>query len=139
MRKKSNKIILEFISDLKFTEFCVLVANYIKNMTNIQEDEFFKIEISLREVLNNAIIHGNKTDKSKRIMVTFWWTSTRFYMSIKDENPEKIDFEEINKKLLSNDILSYNGRGILIMKSYMDKVEFHSSRRGTEVILEKRL
>lgn len=139
MRKKLNKIILEFVSDLKFTEFCVLVASYIKNITNIKEDEFFKIEISLREVLNNAIIHGNKTDKSKRIIVTFWWTPIRFYMSIKDENPEKVDFDAIKNKLLNNDILSYNGRGILIMKSYMDKVEFRPSRHGTEVILEKSL
>lgn len=139
MKKKSNKITLDFISDLKFTEFCVLVASYIKNMTNIKEDEFFKIEISLREVLNNAIIHGNKADKSKRICVTFWWTHTRFYMSIKDENPEKADFDAINKRLGNNDILSCNGRGILIMKSYMDKVEFHPTRHGTEVILEKEL
>jgi serine/threonine-protein kinase RsbW len=139
MKKKLNKITLDFISDLKFTEFCVLVASYIKNMTNIKEDEFFKIEISLREVLNNAIIHGNKTDKNKRICMTFWWTNTRFYMSIKDENPDKIDFDAIDKKLLNNDILSCNGRGILIMKSYMDKVEFHSTHNGTEVILEKGL
>jgi serine/threonine-protein kinase RsbW len=108
-------------------------------MNNIKEDEFFKIEISLREVLNNAIIHGNKTDKNKRICVTFWWTHDQFSMSIKDENPEKIDFNSINNKLLGNDLLSYNGRGILIMKSYMDKVEFHPSENGTEVILEKEL
>lgn len=139
MKKKLNKIVLDFISDLKFTEFCVLVAGYIKNMNNIKEDDFFKIEISLREVLNNAIIHGNKADKNRRICVTFWWTHFRFYMSIKDENPEKVDFDAINKKLRSNDILSSNGRGILIMKSYMDKVEFHPSLQGTEVILEKRL
>ncbi|HLP45856.1 MAG TPA: ATP-binding protein [Candidatus Kapabacteria bacterium] len=139
MKKKLNKITLDFISDLKFTEFCVLVAGYIKNMTNIKEDEFFKIEISLREVLNNAIIHGNKTDKNKRISVNFWWSATRFNMSIKDENSEKIDFNAINKKLRSNDVLSFSGRGILIMKSYMDKVEFHPSNHGTEVILEKGL
>ncbi|MDQ1353276.1 MAG: serine/threonine-protein kinase RsbW [Acidobacteriota bacterium] len=139
MRKKLNKIALEFISDLKYTEFCVLVASYIRNMINIKEDEFFKIEISLREVLNNAIIHGNKADKTKRICVTFWWTRFRFYMSIKDENREKVDFEVINKKLRNNDILSSSGRGILIMKSYMDKVEFRPSLNGTEVILEKKL
>lgn len=139
MKKKLNKIVLDFISDLKFTEFCVLVASYIKNMNNIKEDEFFKIEISLREVLNNAIIHGNKADKTKRICVTFWWTRFRFYMSIKDENPEKVDFNAINARLQNNDILSSNGRGILIMKSYMDKVEFRPSPHGTEAILEKRL
>ncbi len=139
MRKKLNIISLDFISDLKFTEFCVMVAGYIKNMLNIREDEFFKIEIALREVLNNAIIHGNKTDKKKRVHVTFRWTKARFYVTVRDENPELVDFDAINKKLRDNDLLSFNGRGILIMKSYMDKVEFRSTLHGSEIVMEKRL
>ena len=139
MRKKLNIISLDFISDLKFTEFCVMVAGYLKNMLNIREDEFFKIEIALREVLNNAIIHGNKMDKRKRVHVTFRWTKARVYMTVRDENHELVDFNAINKKLRDNDLLSFNGRGILIMKSYMDKVEFRSTLHGSEIIMEKRL
>jgi serine/threonine-protein kinase RsbW len=139
MRKKLNIISLDFISDLKYTEFCVLVAGYLKNMLSIKEDEFFKIEIALREVLNNAIIHGNKSDKRRRVHVTFQWTKARFYMTVRDENPESVDFDAINQKLRNNDLLSFNGRGILIMKSYMDKVEFRSTLHGSEIIMEKRL
>lgn len=139
MKKKLNIISLDFISELKYTEFCVLAAGYIKNMINIHEDEFFEIEIALREVLNNAIIHGNKADKRKRVHVTFRWTKSRFYMTVRDENPDLVDFDAINKQLNNNDLLSFNGRGILIMKSYMDKVEFRSTLQGSEIILEKRL
>jgi anti-sigma regulatory factor (Ser/Thr protein kinase) len=139
LRKKDNQIALEFISDLKFTEFCVLVFSYIKNVLNIGDDNFFQVELSLREVINNAIIHGNKSDPNRRVYVKFKWNKKRLILVIKDENPEKVDFSEINKRLQSNDLLSYNGRGIMIMKSYMDKVKFIPSEHGTEIVMEKYL
>jgi serine/threonine-protein kinase RsbW len=137
LRKKENQIVLEFVSDLKFTEFCVLVFSYIKKVLKIEDDNFFKVELSLREVINNAIIHGNKSDPHKRVYVKFKWNKKRLCLTIKDENPEKVDFSEINKRLESNDLLAYNGRGIMIMKSYMDKIKFLPSEHGTEIVMEK--
>ena len=137
IRKKEDQIALDFISDLKFTEFCVLVFSYIKNVLNMSDDNFFQVELSLREVINNAIIHGNKSDPHKRVYVKFRWNKKRLLLIIKDENPKKVDFSEINKKLQSNDPLSFHGRGIMIMKSYMDKVKFIPSDHGTEIVMEK--
>lgn len=139
MKKKENKITLNFISDIRFTEFCVLVFSYIKNILHIDENEFFKIEISLREVINNAILHGNKKDRKKRVHVTFKWSKSRIFISIRDESQDKVDFKTINKQLCNKDLLSCTGRGILIMKSYMDKVEFIPTTQGTEIVMEKRL
>ena len=139
MRKKENQIAMEFVSDLRFTEFCVLVFSFIKKVLNIGDDNFFQVELSLREVINNAIIHGNKSDPHKRVYVTFKWNKKRLSLIIRDENPEKVDFTEINKRLESNDLLSFNGRGIMIMKSYMDKVKFQSSGHGSEIVMEKYL
>jgi serine/threonine-protein kinase RsbW len=136
-RKQENQIALEFISDLKFTEFCVLVFSYIKNVSNIGDDNFFKVEISLREVINNAILHGNKSDPHKKVYVKFKWNKKRLSLVVRDENPEKIDFKEINKRLQENDPLAFHGRGIMIMKSYMDKVKFLPSDHGTEIVMEK--
>lgn len=137
MKKKANRISLEFVSDLKYTEFCIVVFSFLKKSLQIEEDSFFKIEISLREVINNAIIHGNKSNLDKRVYVDFEWTKTCLTTKIKDENEEKVDFEKINRKLKENDLLAFNGRGIMIMKSYMDKVEFKSSDKGTLIVMEK--
>jgi len=139
MRKKATQISLDFISDLKYTEFCVLVFSYINKILNIGEDNYFRIEISLREVINNAIIHGNKSNPDKHVHVCFKWTKKRLTLCIRDENSEKIDFNKINRQLEGNDLLAFNGRGIMIMKSYMDKVDFKFSDHGTEIQMEKRL
>ncbi len=139
MRQQEDHISIEFISDLKFTAFSVLVLGYLKNFLNIDEENFFKIEISLREVINNAILHGNKSNPDKNVFVKFVWKKKHLRIYIRDQNRQEVDFEEINKKLKNNDILSFKGRGILIMKSYMDKVEFKSSDHGSEVIMEKHI
>lgn len=139
MRKRENQISLDFISDLKFTEFCALVFSYIKALLNLKDDEYFQIEISLREVINNAILHGNKGDLSRRVYVCMRWNKTHLTIQIKDENTEKVDFEKVNERLAQNDLLSHNGRGLLIMKSYMDSVEFFPSEKGTEIVMVKKL
>jgi serine/threonine-protein kinase RsbW len=137
--KKKDQISLDFVSDLKFTEFCVLVFSYLRNDLNLLDDDFFKIEISLREVINNAIIHGNKLDITKRVFVRFSWNKSFIRLSVKDESREKVDFSKIDQRLEKNDLLAFNGRGILIMRSYMDKVQFIPSASGTEIIMEKLL
>ena len=139
MKDIDDHISLEFMSNLKFTAFSVIVLGYIKNFLKINEDDFFKIEMALREVINNAIIHGNKSNQDKKVFVKFKWKKSRLQISVRDENLEKVNFTKINEKIRKNNLLSFSGRGILIMKSYMDKVEFKASSQGSEIILVKNL
>ncbi len=133
-----DQLTLEFSSNLKYTEFCAVVFAYIEKHLDINDDTAFKIEIALREVINNAILHGNKQDVSRKVYVKFKWNNEYLYISVKDENPDKVDFDKIGEKLENQDILSFNGRGILIMKNYMDKVEFLSTDTGTQIVMEKK-
>jgi serine/threonine-protein kinase RsbW len=139
MKDIDDHISLEFMSNLKFTAFSVIVLGYIKNFLKINEDDFFKIEMALREVINNAIVHGNKSDLDKKVFVKFKWKKSRLQISVKDENPERVNFTKINEKIRKNNLLSFSGRGILIMKSYMDKVEFKASNQGSEIVMVKNL
>ena len=132
-----RKISTNFVSNLKFTEFTVFILNFLKNILKISDDDMFKIEISLREVINNAIIHGNKSNPKKRVFLDFEWKNRILKLTVTDQNTETVDFKEINKRIESKDVLSLNGRGILIMKNYMDKIDFSNIDTGTRVILEK--
>ncbi len=132
-----RKISTNFISNLKFTEFTVFILNFLKNILEISDDDMFKIEISLREVINNAIIHGNKSDPTKRVFLDFEWENRKLRLTVTDQNTEIVNFEEIGSRLESKDILSPNGRGILIMRNYMDRVDFSNIKTGTRVVLEK--
>lgn len=139
MKGKLNTVSLNFGSDLRYTEFCVLVLSYIKNFLQIDEEDFFRIEIALREVINNAIVHGNRSDLSKRVFVDFSWQRSGFSIRVRDENPDPINFSSLVEQSEKNDLLSFRGRGIMIMRSYMDRVEFFKKDGGTEILLQKRL
>ena len=132
-----RKISTNFVSNLKFTEFTVFILNFLKNILKISDDDMFKIEISLREVINNAIIHGNKSNPKKRVFLDFEWENRKLKLTVIDQNTERVDFSEINERINSKDVLSLNGRGILIMNNYMDRVDFSNIESGTRVVLEK--
>lgn len=130
---------MSFASLLQFTELCTLVLATLRSILRIDEEEFFQIEISLREAVNNAIIHGNQADPDKRVHLKFTWEKHRLEISVRDENPEPLDWQAIETSLCKRDLLSCSGRGLLIMRNYMDRVEFRHLHEGNEVILEKKL
>ena len=134
-----NTISMSFKSNLKFAELGIMVLNFLRNILNINDDDYFKIEISLREAVNNAIVHGNQMDLNRLVFITFHWEDARLTIRVKDQSNQIIDYKEIEKKIGSCGLLSCSGRGITIMKSYMDKFEFHCSGTGNEVLLEKKL
>ena len=139
MSKKENIISMAFKSNLKYTELSVLVLTFIKKILAIGDDEFFKIEISLREAINNAIVHGNENNLNKLVHIEFVWEKSFLRMRVRDEGDREVSFDQIENKINSCSLLSANGRGIMIIKNYMDKFEFHCLNRGSEVVLEKKL
>ena len=56
-----------------------IVENTIDNITNeagINRDNYGKILIAVLEAVNNAIVHGNKSDKEKKVEVEFIFETT---------------------------------------------------------------
>jgi serine/threonine-protein kinase RsbW len=139
MGKKENTISMAFKSNLKYTELSVLVLAFIKKILEIGDDEFFKIEIAMREAINNAIVHGNESDLNKLVHIEIVWEKSFLRMRVSDEGDHKVSFDQIQNKINSCNLLSANGRGIMIIKNYMDKFEFNCLERGSEVVMEKRL
>lgn len=139
MPRPHDTVNLNFSSNLKYTEFSVLVMEYLGNLLQISDERFFQIEIALREVINNAIVHGNRSDPEKRVNVSFSWNSEYLRIRIRDENPEDVDFERLVREAEQKDVLSPSGRGMLLMQSYMDSLRFESTTEGSVITMEKRL
>ena len=139
MAKKENRIKISFRSDLKYTELGVLVLSFIRKLLGIDDETFFKIEISLREAVNNAIVHGNGRDPNKLVHVDFVWERSFLRIHVHDENNRQVRVQDVEEKIHNCHLLSFNGRGITIIRSYMDSFEFHCHPGGSEVIMEKKL
>jgi serine/threonine-protein kinase RsbW len=94
------------------------------------------IEVALREAIANAVLHGNHEDPNKQVHLTFRCKPNGdLFFIIRDEGAG-FDPEKVPDPLAPENIDAEHGRGILMMRAYMDEV--HYDRGGTEVHMLKK-
>ncbi len=89
------------------------------------------------EAAANAVIHGNKYDPAKHVTATFEITDSALTIKIADQG-EGLDPETIPDPLAPENLLRASGRGVFLMRAFMDEVHFRRLTPGTEIALIKR-
>jgi serine/threonine-protein kinase RsbW len=106
----------------------------VNRSAGLDEIRFHKAMISLTEAVNNAIMHGNKADKEKKVHVRCDVMEGTLLFTVTDEGrgfrPETVD-----NPLKEENLLKESGRGVFLMRTLMDRVEFRRSTEGMEVRL----
>lgn len=97
--------------------------------------DIFAVHLSMEESLVNAIRHGNQLDPKKRVSIECSMTSDLVRIEITDEGPG-FDPDEIPDPTLPDRLDVPGGRGLLLMRTFMSRVEFHD--RGRRILLERR-
>jgi len=97
--------------------------------------DVFGVRLALEEALVNAIKHGNGMDPSKSVRIQWRIDAESVCVEIEDEGPGFIP-EEVPDPTAEENLERPCGRGIMLMKSFMSRVEY--SGRGNRVLLEKR-
>lgn len=94
------------------------------------------IELAIWEALVNAIVHGNKLDPRKRVYVTCrCGMDGEVCIAIQDEGPG-FDPDCVPDPTTPGNLLHTSGRGIYLMKMFMDDVSFR--KRGSIVQMRKK-
>ncbi|MFQ5590302.1 MAG: ATP-binding protein [Phycisphaerae bacterium] len=88
----------------------------------------FAVKLALEEAISNAVKHGNRHDQSKRITVRYAVDDDRTVIVVRDEGsgfqPECVpDCRRPDRLPVPN------GRGIMLIRAYMDEVEFRDNGR----------
>jgi len=96
------------------------------------------LAISITEIVNNAILHGNKNDQRKLVTVKLKFGREDVEVRIKDEG-KGFKPDSIPNPIDESNLLNQVGRGIFIVQSLMDSVDFQFTDDGTEVILRKKI
>jgi serine/threonine-protein kinase RsbW len=105
----------------------------------VSEEELIKIGMAVRESMVNAVVHGNRYNANKRVRFSIETNSEHFTIRVADEG-EGFDFNSIPDPLAEENILKTSGRGIFLMRSFMDDFHMrHLESGGTEVTLIKNL
>ena len=108
--------------------------NKVNHFVRLDEIQMHKLMVAVTEAANNAIIHGNKMNHEKRVRllcdVRFPW----LVVTISDQGAG-FDPKEVSSPLRRKNLLKESGRGIFLMRTLMDKVEYRVNRSGVCVEL----
>lgn len=113
-------------------------AEKFANKNGLTEEEKDNLAIAVTEAVNNAIVHGNKSDHSKKVHVEFSISANELRAVIRDEG-NGFDPNNLSNPTDPENLLKESGRGIFILRSLMDDVSFSFSSKGTKIILTKKL
>ncbi|MBN1345809.1 MAG: ATP-binding protein [Phycisphaerae bacterium] len=94
----------------------------------------FAIKLALEEAITNAIRHGNHNDTRKHITLRYRITPEKAAISVADEG-RGFKPNDVPDPTLDENLNKPSGRGIMLMRAYMDEVGFNDT--GTEVRLVK--
>jgi len=132
-----NEIELCFGSDLALLDLVQGVSDNVSQMLNFEGDAQYWTGLSVREAVTNAIQHGNRRDRSRRVVLRFSISSDRLVIAVRDEG-RGLEESDIPDPLDAANLLKPGGRGIFFVRSFMDNVSFRlCPEGGHEIIMEK--
>jgi serine/threonine-protein kinase RsbW len=135
---KAERMNLTLASSLESIAQVEALAEKLAAEASLDEDGCFNVTMAVHEAVVNAVLHGNALDPTKKIAVDFENTGDSLVITIADEG-HGFDPNSLPDPLTAENILRGCGRGIFLMRSYMDEVRFRQLDSGTEVTLVKHL
>ncbi len=116
-------------------ESITLLENLIEEIADkhqIGDDTFANMMTCLNEVVINAIIHGNKLDPTKKVIINAEVDAKRALWTITDEG-EGFDYVHLPDPTADENLEKLTGRGVFIVKHLADQCVFNA--KGNEVEL----
>ncbi len=98
------------------------------------ERNIFAVKLALEEAVVNSIKHGNELDDTKKVTISFYIDDDRALISIADEG-EGFDPGEVPDPTTEDGLLATSGRGLALIRAYMDDVRFNE--KGNEITMIK--
>lgn len=103
---------------------------------NFSQEDIFAVHLALEEAFLNAMKHGNKMDPKKEIKVDYLVTTDRVEISMMDEG-EGFEPKDIPDPRRGENLYKMEGRGLLLMRSYMDVIEYNESGNCVRMVRYK--
>ena len=116
-------------------ESITLLENLIEEVADkyqVSEDTFANMMTCLNEAVINAIIHGNKLDPKKTVIINAEVDPKRIVWTITDEG-DGFDYNNLADPTAPDRLEELTGRGVFILKHLADQCIFNTS--GNEVEL----
>jgi len=127
------RVHLELQSTIDVLDHVQHVAEDVGQRLGFDEEAVHWTSMAVRETVINAITHGNKSNPAKRVFVDFDvvanGTSRDLIVCVRDQGAG-FDPSQIGDPLAPGNILNTSGRGIFLVRQFMDDVTIYRAREG---------
>jgi serine/threonine-protein kinase RsbW len=142
MRATAPKVRLEFSSTFEMLDFVQAVSDHLGRRVGLDDDSVHWVGVAVRESVINAIKHGNRGDAAKLVVVEFDARPAadvpELWISVRDQG-EGFDPENLADPLAPENLLKSSGRGIFLIRSFMDDIHLERcAAGGMEIRMVKR-
>ena len=132
---KSKPVHLSFVIDSDLDQGREVQKQVLRAVQDhgFEGQNYFAITLALEEAVTNAIKHGNKLDKSKKVRVDVNVTRKQFEIEIEDEG-KGFDRTSVPDPTTVENLEKCSGRGILLIEAYMNSVTWDRGGRRVRML-----
>jgi len=139
MNDFAGPVVVSISSRFENIEVVQLVCENVCAKCGFDGEKTYQVGLALREGVANAMKHGNRFDLSRLVEVRFEQGQGILRIEIEDQG-EGFDPSKVPDPLAPENLMKTSGRGILYMKTMMDRYEYRiEPGRGTILVIEKRI
>ena len=136
-------VCLEFHSTYEMLDFVQVASDHLGRLSGLDDESLHWVSVAVRESVINAIKHGNSGDERKHVHVEFTPIDgerpSGIQIRVRDEGPG-FDPEALPDPLAPENMLKSSGRGIFLIRSFMDELVLRRAPEGgMEVVMVKRV
>jgi serine/threonine-protein kinase RsbW len=135
---QADKISYTLESSLDSVDRIEKTAEEMAKKAGLDEDEIYRVTMAVREAAVNAVLHGNAYDANKQVVASFETSNNDLVIRIADQG-KGLDPDTLPDPLAPENLLRGSGRGIFLIRSFMDDVQFRQLHPGTELTHIKHL
>jgi serine/threonine-protein kinase RsbW len=138
----AHTVRLDFYSTFEMLDVVQAVSEHLGRQAGLDDDALHWVAVAVRESVINAIKHGNGGDQQKQVHVDFTPLDVSaprgIAIRVRDEGPG-FDPDNVPDPLAPENLLKNSGRGIFLIRSFMDEVALQrAAEGGMEIVMVKR-
>ncbi|MFU8861688.1 MAG: ATP-binding protein [Cyclonatronaceae bacterium] len=99
----------------------------ITKHAGLDDDTASRFQLVMSEACTNAIMHGNKMDETKKVIIASEVFDHKIVVTVQDQG-EGFDPDSVPDPLATDNLLKTSGRGVYLIRQYADKVSY--SQKG---------
>jgi serine/threonine-protein kinase RsbW len=123
---------LELLSQPESLGVVENIIDEVRDHYDVSEDVYGNILVALTEAVTNAIYHGNKSDPSKKISLSYQVKNNNLRFVVADQGPG-FDYFNLPDPTAPENLEKECGRGIFLMKHLTDQLIFSENGRVVEL------